>query len=83
MGKHFLGVFSHFRIVIYVDCSPVLDPVGKVLRLVEEVLAEGVVGDELDVTALVQLAAPVVLFAKHHTDAQVLDGPDHVLIGEQ
>ena len=63
--------------------SPVLDPVGEVLRLVEEVLSEGVIGDELDIAALVQLASAVVLLPEHHADAQVLDGPDHVLVSQQ
>ena len=62
---------------------PVFDPVSEVLRLVEEVLSERVVGDELDVAALVEFAPAVVLLTKHHADAQVLDGADHVLVGQQ
>ena len=49
--------------------SPVFDPVGEVLRLVEEVLSEGVVCHKLDVAALIQFAPAVVLFAEHHADA--------------
>lgn len=62
---------------------PVGDPEFEVLARVEEVVAESIISDEGNVALLVESSAPEILKPKNHRDAQVFDGSDDILVGQQ
>ena len=55
------------------------DVLDKVPGLVEVLRADGVVLDELHVVVLSDVALAVVADAVHHSDPEVLNGPQQVL----
>lgn len=76
-------VNSIFALSSCLFSSPVLDPEGETLAGVEEILAESVVGHKVEVGRVVEIAAPKILFPKHHGYSQVLDGAYEVLVSQQ